>query len=294
MYALITLICVLFLSLIVVRVAAVALTLTGISREAAQFQARSAWTGTGFTTDEAEAVVGHPVRRRIISVLMLLRSAGLITAASTLVLSFVNVGENEAGLLRVTVLLLALIALYLFARSGWVARHLEKMIGWALKIYGGLEARDYADLLHLAGEYGVLEMRVKKGSWLADTTLDDLDLPEEGVLVLGISKKDGTYIGAPSGEDKFDVGDTALIYGRGPVLSALGERRKDAAGDMQHAASVEEQHEIEEEEENGAPEEIAPDGSGDAPEEGGGASRDDKNAAPEDGEVATAAASRRS
>jgi hypothetical protein len=61
MVAVATLIVVLFLSLIVVRIAAEALTLTGISREAARFQARSAWTGTGFTTAEAEQVAGHPV-----------------------------------------------------------------------------------------------------------------------------------------------------------------------------------------------------------------------------------------
>jgi hypothetical protein len=82
MVAVATPIVVLFLSLIVVRIAAEALALTGVSREA-RFQARSAWIGTGFTTAEAEQVVNHPVRRRIIGLLMLLRSAGLVTAAST-------------------------------------------------------------------------------------------------------------------------------------------------------------------------------------------------------------------
>jgi len=87
MIAVSTLLVVLFISLIVVRVASVALTLSGMSREAARFQARSAWTGTGFTTEEAEAVLRHPVRRRIISLLMQLRGVGLVTAASTLMLS---------------------------------------------------------------------------------------------------------------------------------------------------------------------------------------------------------------
>ncbi|HKK31544.1 MAG TPA: potassium transporter TrkA, partial [Alphaproteobacteria bacterium] len=63
MVALSSLIFVLFLSLIVVRVGAEALTLTGLSRQEAKFQARSAWTGTGFTTTESEDVVSHPVRR---------------------------------------------------------------------------------------------------------------------------------------------------------------------------------------------------------------------------------------
>lgn len=67
---------VLGLSLVVTRLATTALHLTGLSWEAANFQARSAFTGTGFTTAEAEKVTGHPVRRRIITWLMIARSAG--------------------------------------------------------------------------------------------------------------------------------------------------------------------------------------------------------------------------
>jgi len=54
---------VLALSLVLTRVATVALAMTGLSHEVAKFQARSAFTGTGFTTREAENVVDHPVRR---------------------------------------------------------------------------------------------------------------------------------------------------------------------------------------------------------------------------------------
>jgi len=55
---------ILALSLVITRVATVALTMTGLSRQVARFQARSALTGTGFTTSEAETVVNHPVRRQ--------------------------------------------------------------------------------------------------------------------------------------------------------------------------------------------------------------------------------------
>ena len=46
---------VLLVSLLIARVGTVALTVTGMSREAARFQARSAFFGVGFTTGEAEA-----------------------------------------------------------------------------------------------------------------------------------------------------------------------------------------------------------------------------------------------
>jgi len=66
MIAIVSLLCVLSLSLFVTRVATVALAHTGLSREAARFQARSAFTGVGFTTSESENVINHPVRRRVV------------------------------------------------------------------------------------------------------------------------------------------------------------------------------------------------------------------------------------
>lgn len=67
----IALLIVLGLSLVIAQIGAVALTYTGLSSEAARFQARSAFTGTGITTSEAERIVDHPVRRRIIMLLKL-------------------------------------------------------------------------------------------------------------------------------------------------------------------------------------------------------------------------------
>jgi len=93
----ITLLLVVLISAIIVRIGAVALEMTGLSRDVAAFQAQSAFSGVGFTTSESEYVVSHPVRRRIIRILMLLGSAGVTSAIATLVLSFVGTTKEEAG-----------------------------------------------------------------------------------------------------------------------------------------------------------------------------------------------------
>jgi hypothetical protein len=67
MIPVISVLLVVILSVVVIRVATVALVHTGMGREAARFQARSAFTGVGYTTSEAESIVTHPVRRRIAS-----------------------------------------------------------------------------------------------------------------------------------------------------------------------------------------------------------------------------------
>src|SRR3954468_23096849 len=96
--AAVSVIIVVLVSLIVARVGTVALTLTGMSRESARFQARSAFFGVGFTTNEAESVVGHPVRRRIIMWLILLGNAGVVTTMGTLLISFAGRGDTLTAL----------------------------------------------------------------------------------------------------------------------------------------------------------------------------------------------------
>src|SRR5919108_324765 len=95
MYAIGSLLVVIAIGLLVTRIATVMLIATGLSRETARFQARSAFTGSGFTTSEAEAVVSHPVRRRIVATLMLLGNAGIVTVVGSLVLGFA--GGDSSG-----------------------------------------------------------------------------------------------------------------------------------------------------------------------------------------------------
>jgi hypothetical protein len=71
MIALVSLLVIIALSIIVVRIGSIALELTGVSSEIASFQAQSAFSGVGFTTTESETIVTHPVRRRIIKILIL-------------------------------------------------------------------------------------------------------------------------------------------------------------------------------------------------------------------------------
>ena len=70
MTAVLILLLILLVALLINRIATAALMSTGMSRQYAKFQARSAFTGVGFTTSEAEEVVSHPVRRRIVMILI--------------------------------------------------------------------------------------------------------------------------------------------------------------------------------------------------------------------------------
>ncbi len=229
---------VMLVSLLIARVATVALTLTGISRDAARFQARSALSGTGFTTSETEAVVAHPVRRRIVMALMLIGSGGLVTVIATLMLSFADTGGNEA-LHRVLLLLAGLTAVVLLARSGWVDRRLSWLIAKILDRWTDLDARDYGALLHLAERYAVAEIAVREGDWLTGRSLDDLDLRDEGVVVLGLTLADGAWIGSPTFDTLIRAGERVVAYGPAARLRELDARPTGPDGDRAHADAVE-------------------------------------------------------
>lgn len=241
MISILSLLVVLTLSILVTRIATVALAYTGMSRESAKFQARSAFTGVGFTTDESEKVVNHPIRRRILLLLMLLGNAGVITAVSSLIISFVNTKESSSLLWNVVLLITGVIALWSLANSKWVDRHLSSVISKFLKRYTKLNVQDYAKLLHLAGDYQITELHVEYSDWTANKSLAESKLRQEGVVVLGINRENGDYIGVPDGETEIRPGDILITYGRAKNVAEIDERKEGTRGNQEHRQKVEEQ-----------------------------------------------------
>jgi hypothetical protein len=229
------------LSLVVTRIGSTALTLTGLSQESARFQARSAFTGVGFTTTESEQVVNHPVRRRILMLLMLMGNAGIVTVMASLILGFVDTAGSRDALQRIGFLAAGLLLLCWLSRSKWVERRMNRLIRKALERWTDLDVRDYANLFKFRDGYSVSELGVSAGEWLADRSLAELALTSEGVLVLGIQRADGTYVGAPTGETVVGVGDHLIAYGRSERLKELDRRVGGEQGDRDHRSAVKEQ-----------------------------------------------------
>jgi hypothetical protein len=106
------------ISVILVRIGAVALRLTGLPEHVARFQALSAFTGTGYTTQESTVVVNHPTRRRIIGILMLAGNAGIVTIIASVILSFAHFETTRENLLDQAIWLAGtVVALYFIAFS---------------------------------------------------------------------------------------------------------------------------------------------------------------------------------
>jgi NhaP-type Na+/H+ and K+/H+ antiporter len=229
---------VIIVSILVTRVATIALMHTGLSKEVARFQARSAFSGAGFTTTESERLVNHPVRRRIVMLLMLFGNAGMVTAVTSLLLTFIGDTGPTPVVYRVALIAGGLLLLLYAANSPWVDRALYQVVEAALRHYPYLDVRDYASVLHLTGDYRIVELQVTEDDWLVDKTLGDAQLNKEGILVLAVQRRDGAFIGAPRGETMLFDEDTLFLYGRMDEIQALDQRKRDWRGDVEHRRAM--------------------------------------------------------
>lgn len=226
------------ISLIVIRVGTMALMLTGLSREAARFQAHSAFTGVGFTTVEAESIMDHPVRRHLAMALMMLGNIGMATVIATLTATLLSERTGEHWVSSLGVLALGFIVLWLLYRSSWIERQLNRPIAFALRQFTKLDVRDYVALLELSSGFGVSELKVEPQDWVAGKTLVELGLAREGVLVLGIRRPGSLYIGAPAGQTRIEANDTLILYGPLGRMDELDTRCHGHEGDLAHKVAA--------------------------------------------------------
>lgn len=217
----ITLFIIISLSALITKVATIMLEHTGLSTESAKFQARSAYTGAGYSTDESENIVNHPVRRKIIYYLMLIGNAGIVTTMSSLILTFVLPDNWTSRLYGFLIVIVGVSLLFLMIRSKWLDQWLSKIIHKALNKYTDLDVQDYASVLRISGKYQITEYRIDAENSMLNTTLQDLDLRRYGLQVLGIERENGDYIGVPNGNTLFKEGDMVTFYGKEETFKHL-------------------------------------------------------------------------
>ena len=222
MIAALTLFTVLTISILVSRTGAVALRLTGLPEQVARFQARSAFTGAGFTTSESEAIVNHPVRRRIVSQLMIVGNLGLVSVMATVIVSLVgSSGPEGALLLQLLWLAAVLLVLWFLVLNPFADRIMCNIIGRLLARTEGFGGRKPARLLQFPAGHGVMQFLVHPESGLAGRQLREL--VSNGVVILGLQHEDGTYINLPRDGDEVRPADEIFIYGPDQVLARFGD-----------------------------------------------------------------------
>lgn len=208
-----------FLLMLVVKIAAVILKLTGMDEKKAIFQALSALTGAGFTTKESELIMNHPLRRRVISWLMVLGYAGIITIMVTFTSSLVT----SIGYMKYINLVILGIGLYIVYR---IANHKKLVKKWSKMIenkiiqYPAFDEPRLEDLLHSTDGYGLFRISIKKNLSLASQPLSDIDATKHKLLILGIERNE-EWIPLPDQNELITEDDKIVVYGSINVLKTV-------------------------------------------------------------------------
>ncbi|MFQ5952001.1 MAG: cation:proton antiporter regulatory subunit [Candidatus Omnitrophota bacterium] len=213
---------IIIVSILIVKIATVALNLTGLDNKRSFFQALSAFTGTGFTTADSEMIVTNDIRRKIIMTLMILGNAGFISVITTLVLSFRGVGMAST-LVNITIILLAILILVMVFSNKRLARTLNKKIQENLVKRRTFTKRPVTEILRLAAGFGIAEITLNEACVDVGKTLSRSSFREKDILILAI-ERGRKVIPTPHASEELSVNDTIICYGKLDNIAKIGKK----------------------------------------------------------------------
>lgn len=220
MIAALTLILIFAVSFFLIRVASVALRLTGLSGSNARFQAMSALTGTGFTTTEAELITNYPIRRNIIAGLMLLGNLGIVSIISTTMISFVRIDADfQAVMTQLAWMVGGTILFFTVMLNPFVDRTLCGLIRYILKKHTFLGGRHYNRLLQLGDKLSVSEHQFFDSEPVAAA---QLQTRFEDITILAVKRSTGETQPFSEALSPICPGDSLIIFGLDGVQEKFG------------------------------------------------------------------------
>ena len=194
-----------------IRLASVALKLTGLPEQNAKFQAISAITGTGFTTSEAEMIVNYPIRRKIIGFLMIFGNLGIVSILSTLMISFVRVDAELSAILLQIGWIFGVTAIFFgIMLTPAVDRLFCGMIRVVLEKFTFLGGRHYRKLLQLGDGLSVSEHQFFAQESLSP---DKLKAVLKDCSILAVKRSSGVTEPFSSKISPVTPGDSLVLFG---------------------------------------------------------------------------------
>ncbi len=212
MYAIATFLVVAAITVTFTKLTTGALIATGLPPEIASFQSRSAFSGAGFTTTEAENVINHPTRRKIIGTTMFVGNLGTPTLVVTVLVGFLASGPGSTTE-RTLVIVSGVVLIVLTVTNGpterWLTRLGERYA--QRRLLPALE-HEVDELLVLDHEFIVGARRIGEEPGDTQRSLRGLDEAFPGCTVLGVRQGE-KYIGASPADIDLGEGDVLVIYG---------------------------------------------------------------------------------
>ncbi|NYE57043.1 cation:proton antiporter regulatory subunit [Carboxydothermus ferrireducens] len=206
--SLIILVLTFYLLILIMEIAAIILKSTGMEIGKARFQALSALTSVGFTTRESELIVQHPLRRRVISVLMVISYLGMATVVGSVFGSWTKKITPHQVLIAGSIFVGGFL---LFSNRYLInifERGLEKQIKKSF-----LHHQTFWEVLKLSDDYGVAEFILHPDVPLVGQSIAGSKIRDKGIFIMAI-ERGSSFIHSPRGNEVLEAGDKLIVYGK--------------------------------------------------------------------------------
>ncbi|GAV23085.1 cation:proton antiporter regulatory subunit [Carboxydothermus pertinax] len=206
--SLIILVLTFYLMVLIVEIAAIILKSTGLDMGKARFQALSALTSVGFTTRESELITQHPIRRKVISVLMVLSYLGMATVVGSVFGSWTRKITPHQVLIAGSIF----VGGFLLVSNRYLVNLLEKSLEKQIK-KSFLHHHPIWEVLRLSDEYGVAEFVLHPEAPLVGQSIADSKIRDKGIFIMAI-ERGNSFIHSPRGKEVLEAGDKLIVYGK--------------------------------------------------------------------------------
>ncbi|WML41624.1 TrkA C-terminal domain-containing protein [Neobacillus sp. OS1-2] len=202
----------------VIEIFVILFRLTGLKVEVSRFQVISMMTGTGFTTAESELILGHPIRRRLGSFLILFGALSLAVIISS-ISQFLSSGLRTKEILLAAA---ATVAVFGLLKLDSVQRLLARVFAGKLSRKIELADLPIRDVFLKNKEDTLLNLHIYQDSELANRTLSGVlvNHVELEIIVLFIQRGKVRII-----KNIYDTtiqeGDQLLLFGVEKAILAL-------------------------------------------------------------------------
>lgn len=198
----------LLIILLVIEIAVVLFHLTGLKKQVSRYQAISMLTGTGFTTDESQLIIDHPVRRRISASLILFGAFSLAVMISVLS----SMLSDDLRLTELTVINSFLLIILLMGRIPFLRNKLQKAFHYEMHKNLDISELPIKEGLYLEEDDVVTEVNIEEESELEGKKIQELFGQEEDITLLFI-KRGEINIRNTLYKETIHAGDCLILYG---------------------------------------------------------------------------------
>lgn len=218
---------------IVIEINVLLFMLTGLKKEIARFQVISMFTATGFTTGESELILGHPIRRRLSTFLILFGVFSLAVVIS----SISNILSDEFRSIELGFTILVLIGIYIILSIPKLKNYLRETFEKHLHKQYDLADLPLRDVMYFDKNDVIVELPIHENSPVIGKYLKDVIEQEDDLLVLFIKRGDVT-LRKDSYTTEIQEGDMIFLYGD---QDSLAKRFKEEMKELKEKAENEDE-----------------------------------------------------